>query len=72
MACVFVYVIVLALVGPERLGRRFDVAHDEDMAEATGSDTVATAGHQGTGQAAFDHDSSDDGKGNSYQKETAV
>ena len=32
MACVYVYVIVLTLVGPEHLSRSFDVRHDDDMA----------------------------------------
>jgi MFS transporter, SHS family, lactate transporter len=34
MACVYVYVMVLTFVGPERRGRSMDVAHDRDMAEA--------------------------------------
>src|ERR1700754_3841226 len=38
MGCVYAYVILLTLVGPEYRGRNFDVAADEDMAEATGSD----------------------------------
>ncbi|KAF2870697.1 carboxylic acid transporter protein-like protein [Massariosphaeria phaeospora] len=36
MGCVYAYVIVLTLVGPEYRGRDFDVAADGDMAEATG------------------------------------
>ena len=36
MGCVFAYVILLALVGPENLGQKFDVAHDRDLAEAAG------------------------------------
>ncbi|KAI4171166.1 MAG: hypothetical protein LQ348_006978 [Seirophora lacunosa] len=31
MACVYVYVILLAIVGPERRGRRFGVEFDEDV-----------------------------------------
>lgn len=31
MACVYVYVILLAVVGPERRGRRFGVEFDEDV-----------------------------------------
>ena len=46
MGCVFAYVIILALIGPEHLGRRFGVAHDSDMADAAGSDTVAAVVHQ--------------------------
>lgn len=33
MACVYVYVIVLTLLGPEHLKRKFDVEHDEDARE---------------------------------------
>lgn len=72
MACVFVYVIVLALVGPERLGRKFDVAHDNDMAEAAGQDAMAKAVHQSEGMGPVDPDSSDDGKDHSHGKETTV
>jgi len=36
MGCVFAYTILLTLVGPEYLGRDFDVAADEDMAEVAG------------------------------------
>jgi MFS transporter, SHS family, lactate transporter len=35
MGCVYAYVILLTLVGPEYKGRAFDVAHDDDMNEAT-------------------------------------
>lgn len=48
MACVFVYVIVLVLVGPEYLGRRFEVDADDDMVEAAGVDNVkAVTGKHG-------------------------
>jgi len=40
MGCVYAYVIVLTLVGPEYLGRDFGVDNDEDMAEAAGLDTI--------------------------------
>lgn len=36
MGCVYAYVILLTLLGPEDLSRPFDVAHDADVAEATG------------------------------------
>lgn len=36
MACVYVYVIILTFIGPERRGRSMDVEHDNDMAEVTG------------------------------------
>ena len=68
MACVFVYVIVLALVGPERLGRRFDVAHDNDMAEAAGQNPMANVVHQRGGKGPADSDSSDDGKDHDHEK----
>lgn len=35
MGCVFAYVILLTLIGPEHRGKVLDVYHDEDMAEAT-------------------------------------
>lgn len=35
MGCVFGYTILITLVGPEKLGRQFDVEHDTDMAEVT-------------------------------------
>ncbi|KAF2789901.1 sugar transporter family protein, partial [Melanomma pulvis-pyrius CBS 109.77] len=36
MGCVFAYVILLTLIGPEYLGRHFDAENDEDLREATG------------------------------------
>lgn len=41
MGCVFAYVIVLALVGPEKLGHKFGVAHDSDLADAAGTNALA-------------------------------
>lgn len=41
MGCVYGYTILVTLLGPERLGRQFDVAHDADMA--------AVAAHRGAG-----------------------
>lgn len=32
MGCVFAYVILITLAGPERLGRNFDAEHDADLA----------------------------------------
>jgi SHS family lactate transporter-like MFS transporter len=43
MGCVYLYVIILTFVGPEFRGRNFDVASDEDMAEAAGQDRDAMA-----------------------------
>lgn len=36
MGCVFAYVIILTLIGPEYLGRHFEAENDEDLAEAAG------------------------------------
>ncbi|BCR91075.1 sugar transporter family protein [Aspergillus chevalieri] len=33
MGCVYGYVILMTLAGPEKLGRQFDVEHDKDMIE---------------------------------------
>lgn len=41
MGCVFAYVIILALVGPENLGQKFGVAHDSDMEDAAGREAMA-------------------------------
>ena len=57
MACVFVYVIILATAGPEYLGRRFDVDADDDMAEAAGEDTVGAL----TGKVGMHHDDPTEG-----------
>lgn len=39
-ACVYLYVAVLTLLGPEHLRKKFDVVHDMDAREAVGADTV--------------------------------
>ena len=38
MGCVYAYVIILTLLGPERKGRSMEAIADEDLAEATGTD----------------------------------
>jgi len=43
MGCVYGYVILLTFVGPEYLKRSFDVAHDSDIAEAAGHNTIEAA-----------------------------
>ena len=43
MGCVYLYVIILTLVGPEYLQRSFDVQQDSDIAEAAGHDTIEAA-----------------------------
>lgn len=68
MACVFVYVIVLTLVGPERLGRKFGVAHDGDMDEATRQDTGAAIVHDREAMGKMDRDSTEDEKVNGTGK----
>jgi SHS family lactate transporter-like MFS transporter len=49
MGCVYAYVIIVTLVGPEYLGRHFDVQHDGDMEEAAGYDAMATVHHPDDG-----------------------
>lgn len=61
MGCVFAYVIVMALVGPENLGRDFSVKHDQDMAEAAGRDKVARAVGQGHDDRSSGSESGKDG-----------
>ena len=46
MGCVFAYVILLTLAGPERLGRKFGVAHDNDLADAAGTEALAAVTHR--------------------------
>ncbi len=45
MACVYVYVIILTILGPEHLGRNFDVAHDEDAREVMTEESILRATH---------------------------
>ncbi|KAK3069560.1 Carboxylic acid transporter [Teratosphaeriaceae sp. CCFEE 6253] len=44
MGCVFGYVILLTLLGPEFKGRDMGVANDEDIREAAGEDAVDAMG----------------------------
>lgn len=46
LGCVYAYVILLTLIGPEKLGRNLDVAHDSDMAEVTHRDLRHQRGSQ--------------------------
>jgi len=41
MGCVYVYVIVLTLLGPEHLRRKFDVSHDADAREVIGEEAFS-------------------------------
>ncbi|KAK3502175.1 major facilitator superfamily domain-containing protein [Neurospora crassa] len=43
MGCVYVYTILLTFVGPEYLGRSFDVSEDEDVREVAGEEVVRGA-----------------------------
>lgn len=45
MGCVYAYVIVLTFLGPEQLRKSFDVAFDQDTAEAVGWDDKPKAVH---------------------------
>lgn len=45
MGCVFAYVIVLTLAGPEWLARPMDVEHDQDLREVAGDDAVEKVTH---------------------------
>ncbi|KJZ79472.1 hypothetical protein HIM_00941 [Hirsutella minnesotensis 3608] len=40
MGCVYAYVIILTLLGPEYMGRNLDLAHDEDAKEAVGANML--------------------------------
>lgn len=40
MACVYVYVIILTLLGPEKLGHEFGIEHDADLSDAAGSESL--------------------------------
>lgn len=44
MGCVYAYVIIITLIGPEYLGRAFDVKHDSDTEEAMGGNFYAAGG----------------------------
>lgn len=46
MGCVYAYVILLTLLGPEHLGRSFDAADDADVAEATGARDMKISGSE--------------------------
>ena len=50
MGCVYAYVIILTLLGPEMKGRNLTVAYDQDMEEAAGHDAVENVTHLRDGQ----------------------
>jgi SHS family lactate transporter-like MFS transporter len=43
LGCVYAYVILLTFIGPEYLGRSFEVRDDSDLAEAAGHNTIEAA-----------------------------
>lgn len=49
MACVFTYVIIVTFLGPENLGRQFDIEHDDDMAEVAANRGTAVVKDNGEG-----------------------
>ena len=59
MGCVYAYVILLTFLGPEHRGRQFGVAHDSDLAEATGPDAMAAVINR---REIMGNESSDDGE----------
>ncbi|KAF2762271.1 sugar transporter family protein [Pseudovirgaria hyperparasitica] len=59
MGCVYAYVVVLTLLGPERKGASMDVRHDGDMVEATGGRRMGSEVGEGVGE----QGSSDEEKG---------
>lgn len=75
MGCVFAYVIILALVGPENLGHKFGVAHDADLADAAGTDALARVvhdregGHLDEGSIGSERDEEKGGKVGGVQRE---
>ena len=58
MGCVYAYVILLTLVGPEYLGRSFDVGEDEDVREVAGEAAVrgAVVGRRSPGEGGYGGD----------------
>ncbi|KAB8336721.1 hypothetical protein FH972_021030 [Carpinus fangiana] len=58
MGCVFAYVILLTLIGPEARGHRMDASSDSDLAEATGAEAI----NRVVGKGSHASDSSDEEK----------
>ncbi|KAI4182030.1 MAG: hypothetical protein LQ346_006655 [Caloplaca aetnensis] len=56
MGCVYAYVILLTLLGPEYRGRRFGVEHDDDMMAITGGGGVARRGRSDEKRGSSDAD----------------
>ena len=68
MGCVYAYVIILTFFGPEYLGRKLDVKHDDDMQEAAHDEFAAVLGNEERGVRNEKGDtSSDEEKGAAYR-----
>lgn len=52
MGCVFAYVILITLAGPERLGRNFDAEHDADLALVAAHRGMDRDGYEGDAEKA--------------------
>ncbi|KAI0378860.1 MFS general substrate transporter [Hypomontagnella monticulosa] len=63
MACVYAYMIVLTVIGPEHLNRNLDVAHDADAMEVAGQDTIIKAVQHAPGRDASHSEDGDPEKG---------
>lgn len=49
MGCVYAYVILLTILGPEYKGRSMTAEHDSDLEEAVGRDAVDKVVHVDNG-----------------------
>lgn len=47
MACVYVYVIALTILGPEYKGRKMTAEEDSDLEEAAGRGAIQKVRHDG-------------------------
>ncbi|KAL9129434.1 MAG: hypothetical protein Q9217_002108 [Psora testacea] len=63
MGCVFAYVIILTLIGPENLGQKFGVAHDRDLAEVAGEESLAAVVRRREAMANDDEETSGSDRG---------
>ncbi|KAI9762034.1 MAG: hypothetical protein M4579_000670 [Chaenotheca gracillima] len=68
MACVYVYTIILTMIGPEHLGRSMRVAEDQDLIEVAGSDAVRAVQSNPTHPNGAVADRSDSSDGDAYEK----
>lgn len=73
MGCVYAYVIFLTLIGPEYLGRSFEVSEDADLSEVTGQKVVEAAmariHDNGGGHVGKNDDIEEAGKGTGTHRE---